>query len=153
MSDRRPRTILAVASRGGHWVQLLRMRPAFEGCRVVYATSGREQQCDVPGERLYAVGDASTWNKLGLVILALRVALVVLWVRPDVVISTGAAPGYAAVRVARLLRKRTIWIDSIANADQMSLSGRRLQGHADVWLTQWPHIAVPGGPTYAGRVL
>lgn len=152
MSDRR-KTILAVASRGGHWVQLLRMRPAFEGCRVVYATTGRDQQTDVPGQPLHPVGDASRWNKFALLLMAARVTLVVLRVRPDVVISTGAAPGYMAIRLARLLRKRTIWIDSIANADEMSLSGKRVQPYADIWLTQWAHIAAPSGPTFAGSVL
>jgi len=149
----RTKTILAVASRGGHWVQLLRMRPAFEGCRVVYATSGRDQQTDVPGQKLYAVGDASRWNKFALLLMAIRVTLVVLRVRPDVVISTGAAPGYMAIRLARLFRKRTIWVDSIANADEMSLSGKRVKPYADTWLTQWAHVASSNGPTFAGSVL
>lgn len=149
----RPRTILAVASRGGHWVQLLRIRPAFEGCRVIYATTGSDQSTDVPGERLIPVGDASRWNKFALLLMAFRVLIAVVRVRPDVVISTGAAPGYMAIRFARMLRKRTIWIDSIANADEMSLSGRRVRPFADVWLTQWAHVAAADGPVFAGSVL
>ena len=34
------------------------------------------------------------------------------------VISTGAAPGYFAMRFAKWLGRRTIWIDSIANVEQ-----------------------------------
>ncbi len=41
MAERRVR-VLAVASGGGHWVQLLRLRPAWEGCDVAYATVHRE---------------------------------------------------------------------------------------------------------------
>ena len=35
--DRRPK-LLAVSSGGGHWVQLLRIAPAFENCDVTFVT-------------------------------------------------------------------------------------------------------------------
>ena len=37
--------------------------------------------------------------------------------RPDVIVTTGAAPGYFALRFGKLLGARTIWIDSMANAE------------------------------------
>ena len=33
------------------------------------------------------------------------------------------------------------------------MSGRRRGRVADAWLTQWPELARPGGPDYAGAVL
>jgi UDP-N-acetylglucosamine:LPS N-acetylglucosamine transferase len=92
-------------------------------------------------------------TKLRLVLMALHVSLLVLWERPDVVISTGAAPGYFAIRAGKLLGARTIWVDSMANAERLSLSGRRVKSHADLWLTQWPHLAAPEGPYFEGAVL
>jgi hypothetical protein len=47
-----------------------------------------------------------------------------LRVRPDVIVSTGAPCGYVAIRMGRLLGARTLFIDSIANAVQPSLSGQ-----------------------------
>ena len=73
--------------------------------------------------------------------------------RPDVVISTGAAPGYFALRLGKLFGARTIWVDSIANAEEMSLSGRLAQRYADLWLTQWPEVAKRDGARYEGRLL
>jgi exopolysaccharide biosynthesis glucuronosyltransferase PssD len=73
--------------------------------------------------------------------------------RPDVVISTGAAPGFFAIRLGRLMRARTIWIDSVANIEKMSLSGELVCGKADLVLTQWPHLAREGAPLYKGSVL
>jgi hypothetical protein len=75
--------------------------------------------------------------------------------RPDVVISTGAASGYFALRIGKLFGAKTIWLDSIANAEELSLSGAKVQKHADLWLTQWEHLANPqeGGPEYKGAVL
>ena len=38
MQDRRRKRVLAVASAGGHWVQLMRLRPAFGEDDVTYVT-------------------------------------------------------------------------------------------------------------------
>ena len=58
-----------------------------------------------------------------------------------------------ALRLGRLLGARTIWLDSIANVDELSLSGLKARRHADLWLTQWPHLARPEGPFYMGAVM
>jgi UDP-N-acetylglucosamine:LPS N-acetylglucosamine transferase len=73
--------------------------------------------------------------------------------RPELVISTGAAPGCLAIALGRLLGARTIWLDSIANVERLSVSGRLVRPFCDLWLTQWPHLAARGGPAFAGRVL
>jgi hypothetical protein len=43
-------------------------------------------------------------------------------------------------------------VDSIANAEELSLSGRKVRRFADLWLTQWPDLVREGGPEYAGAV-
>lgn len=153
MTTSRRQKVLAISSGGGHWVQLLRLRKAFEGCQVTYASVLPSYVEDVPGETFVAVPDATRWDRLRLAWMVLSVAWLVVRVRPDVVISTGAAPGYIALRIGKLIRARTIWIDSIANAEQVSLSGRKIGKFADLWLTQWPHLATPQGPEYRGSVL
>jgi UDP-N-acetylglucosamine:LPS N-acetylglucosamine transferase len=145
--------VLAISSGGGHWVQLLRLRPAFEGCRVTYASVRRSQASSVPGHRFHTFPDATRWSKVGLVRMAVKVAWIVVRERPDVVISTGAAPGYFAIRLARLLGARTIWLDSVANVRELSMTGRAVGKHAHLWLTQWPELARPEGPHYHGSVL
>ena len=142
-----------MASGGGHWVQLLRLRPAFEGCLVTYVTVGRAYASDVPGCRLRVVNDATRWNKIRLVRMGIKLAWIMLLERPDVIVSTGAAPGYFAIRLGRLLGARTIWLDSIANVEQVSMTGQMVRMHADLWLTQWPELATPDGPRHAGSVL
>lgn len=152
-SVRAPQKILAVASGGGHWVQLLRLRPAFEGHQVTYVTVDASYAADLAGERLLVVNDATRWNKLALVLLALRTFAIILRVRPDLVISTGAAPGYLAVRFGKLFGARTIWLDSIANVERLSMSGDLAAKHADLWLTQWEHLSSADGPDFRGAVL
>jgi exopolysaccharide biosynthesis glucuronosyltransferase PssD len=144
--------ILAVASGGGHWAQLRRLRPAFDGHDVAYLTTDEGHRPEVGTARFYAVRDGNRTSKLALLASAVQIGCVLLRERPDVVISTGAAPGYLAIRGAKLLGARTVWIDSVANVDELSLSGRLASEKADLCLTQWPHLA-EGLVGYKGSVL
>lgn len=144
--------ILAVSSSGGHWTQLLRIAPALSG-EVVYVSVLACYRSEVPGSKFYVVNDATRWNKLALIELAIRLAWIVLKERPGVIISTGAAPGYIALRFGRWFGARTIWVDSITNIDCLSMSGSLAGKCADLWLTQWPHLAKAEGPYYGGSVL
>ena len=51
--------ILAVASSGGHWVQLTRLRPAFEGHDVAYVTTNPGHRSGCGAARFYAVRDGN----------------------------------------------------------------------------------------------
>jgi hypothetical protein len=152
MKGRRSQRVLAVASSGGHWVQLRRMTPAFEDHDVAYLTTDAGHQSEVGGARFHVVNDANRWNKFALALCAAKVLWVVLRERPTVVISTGAAPGYLAIRFARMMGARTVWIDSVANVEELSMSGRMASETADLCLTQWPHLA-EGRICYLGAVL
>ena len=145
--------LLAVASGGGHWVQLLRLRPAFGGCDVSYLTTSGGYQRDVVGARVFVVNDASRWNKIALGVMTMRVAWVLLRERPNVIVTTGAAPGYVALKIGKMMGARTVWIDSIANADELSMGGRMAGKLGGLWLTQWEHLASDDGPKYAGAVV
>ena len=146
------RRIMAVASGGGHWVQLQRVMPAFEDHDVTFVTINPTYKTDVPGERVLIVRDSTRWNKSGLIVLGFQIFLSLIRIRPHVVVSTGAAPGFMAIVLGRLLGAKTVWLDSIANVEEVSMSGRMVRRWAVLWLTQWPHLATDDGPEYAGRV-
>ena len=146
------RRIMAVASGGGHWVQLQRVMPAFEDHDVTFVTINPTYKTDVPGERVLIVRDSTRWNKLGLIVLGFQILWSLIRIRPHVVVSTGAAPGFMAIVLGRLLGAKTVWLDSIANVEKVSMSGRMVRPWAVLWLTQWPHLATDDGPEYAGRV-
>lgn len=153
MPESRKPKVLALSSGGGHWIQLLRLRPAFAGCSVLYATVRPGYAADVPGARFCVIPDSNRWHKIRLLHSAVSIFLLLLREKPDVIISTGAAPGYFAIRFGRFLGIKTIWVDSVANAEELSLSGQKVGPYADFWLTQWEHLAKPHGPIFRGSVL
>ena len=88
----------------------------------------------------YKVQDASSWSKINLLVLFFEMIVIVFKERPDVVFTTGAAPGLFGIILGRLFGSKTIWLDSIANYEQLSLSGRLASYFANLHLTQWPHL-------------
>lgn len=160
--DKRHPRVMAVASGGGHWVQLTRLIPAWDGCKVSYVTTtpGFKDQIEAqaaergqPKPGYHVVLEANRWQKRKLIWSLLQIIFLLVKIRPDVVITTGAAPGFFALRLGALMGCRTVWLDSIANAEELSLAGKRAGKHSDLWLTQWPHLAEQDGPDFKGKVL
>lgn len=153
MSAAPRRRILAVASGGGHWQQLMLMRPAFEGHDVLYLTTmaGLPETHGAAPARI--VPDCNRNEPLMAARSAAAIWAAVLRHRPQVVISTGALPGVIALSAGKAIRARTIWVDSVANAEEMSMSGRLARRVADLWLSQWPEVAAAAGAEHAGAVL
>lgn len=140
--------ILFVASFGGHWVQLRRLAELVEAEESVFVSTADEQH-DAAHYYLedFSVRELAT----GLRQLP-RAVTIVRECRPDLIISTGAAPGLLVLFSGFLLGKKTLWVDSIANCQRLSLSGRVARLFATKVLTQWPELA-RGRVRYLGRLL
>lgn len=145
--------VLLISSSGGHWVQMCRLKSSFQDCELHFASTEESYHEHHPGEPFYYIPDASRWNKLKLLWQAFVVLKTLLKVKPDVVVSTGASVGLFAIVLGKKLGYRTIWVDSIANSEQLSLSGQKVKPYADLYLTQWEHLACSDGPEYAGSVI
>lgn len=146
--------VVAISSKGGHWSEMQRLCPIFAGRQVVFITTQKEARDQVPaGSRFYAVMDSNRWQKVRLAVTMFQVLFVMLREWPEVVLSTGAAPGFFAVVFGKLMGCKTVWIESLANAESPSLSTRLVRHFADLYLTQWKHMARPEGPHYMGSVL
>lgn len=147
------RRILAIASGGGHWQQMQLLRPAFADGQVFWLTTlpGLPEQFDAHPAAI--VPDCNRNEKLAILKCTAVLAGHILRHRPHVVISTGALPGVIALALGRLAGARTVWVDSVANAEEMSMSGRLARRFAHLWMSQWEHVAQECGAEYAGAVL
>lgn len=154
MTDARAHTdLLLVASFGGHFEELLEMRSAWGHVSRVYATTARGRIDSLAGEVVEYVPDChggQYWQAMrsvhSLVSLVRRH-------RPKCIVTTGALPGFLAVVVGRLFGASVIWVDSVANADELSKSGRWALRFASAHLVQWPKIAQSSPSAYLGNIL
>jgi len=150
------RRLLALSSGGGHWIELLRLTPAFSNIEISFATvncSNKEEVSGLKYTKFYTFDDVTRWNKIRWVKTAIQILRIIIKVRPHYIVTTGALPGYMAIRIGKLIGAKTVWIDSIANAGELSTAGKYAGKHVDLWLTQWEHLSGKTGPYYKGAVL
>lgn len=145
-------TILAVSSSGGHWEQLQRLRVAFEGKKIIYATTMNGATTD-DGNLIYKIPDCNRNEFMSMIRCTYALLGIIRREKPNFIVSTGAAPGLIALFLGKLLGAKVVWIDSVANSERLSLSGKVAGKFADLWITQWEHLQRPSGPHYAGSVL
>lgn len=145
--------ILCITSSGGHWEQMMLLHSTFQDHDVYYATTkvGLAERCNI--KDAFLLDDCNRDTPLSVIRTMKQAFKIIRRLRPDVVVSTGAAPGIIAIFVGRLFGAKTIWIDSIANYEMLSMSGRMAGRIAHVQMTQWSHLAKDGGPQYAGSVI
>ena len=134
--------VFAVASIGGHWVQLLRIAKALEKeFDVVYMSTHEKCATLVEGRVYYSMNDFSRWDFYKMFPELLHSIYIICKEKPSIVITTGAAPGLVCLFAAKICGIRTVWIDSIANVEHISFSGRIASKFASRIYTQWPSLA------------
>jgi UDP-N-acetylglucosamine:LPS N-acetylglucosamine transferase len=143
------------ASAGGHLSQMLAVADAYQGCQAFCVTS-----LEVGADKLrrfgptHVVGECNRNQPLRTLGVTWKCLSLILRERPDVVFSTGAAPGLLLCIFGRMLGARVVWMDSIANSLKLSLSGRLVRPFAHLVLSQWPEVAARyPGVEYAGEVI
>lgn len=144
--------IIAAASIGGHWVQLLRIaRPLESNYEVVYMSTHLQCRLMVEGHRFHTMQDFSRWDAWKMVPAFFRITGILIKERPDAIITTGAAPGLLVVLSGRLVGVKSVWVDSVANVQTMSACGKLARKLANHVYTQWPELA-GAQVRYAGNI-
>lgn len=130
------------------------LRPAFEkAANVTFATTDAKLATAHDVSNCIELKDYSRSEPLSVTVGLCETFLLIRRLKPDFVISTGAAPGLLLLLWARIFGAKTLWIDSIANAEQPSMSGRLALRFAHISLTQWEHLSEQSSFKYWGSIL
>ena len=145
------------ASSGGHMTELLGLLETVNMWPVkpsIYVTT-REiwaKKLRALG-KTYVVGECNRNKPIMILITGIRSLYFVLRERPDVIITTGSLPIAIVCLIARCFGSKIVWIDSVAQFEDLSMSGKLMLKYADLLLTQWPEIAEKyPGVEYAGEL-
>jgi len=145
--------VFAVASIGGHWIQLLRIaKPMEEKYEMVYLCTHPKCETMVEGNKFHLISDYSRWDAWKMIPSFFQLLRIVRKEKPDAIITTGAAPGLMCLLAGKILGRKTIWIDSIANVQHLSASGRIAAKFATRVYTQWKDLATDK-IVFAGNIL
>lgn len=145
--------VVAIASAGGHWQQLQELRPAYEEHDVLYLVTLDGLAEQYGAKPAMTVPDCNRDEPLAALRSVISITAQTLRHRPHVIITTGALPGLIALLVGRLISAQTIWVDSVANGEKLSMSGHYAKRVAHHCYSQWEHVANELGVDFAGSVL
>ncbi len=146
--------LLLVCSTGGHLVQLVALREAWQPFGRHWVTFDKsDARSLLAGEDVtFAHGptNRSVKNLLRNLVVAWRV---VGRVRPQIVLTTGAGVAVPFAWIGRLRGARVVYVESLARIDGPSLSYRLIAPIAERRYVQWPELqqALPGS-RFAGNV-
>jgi hypothetical protein len=144
--------VMAVASFGGHFEQLLELRDAWKGRSCLYVTTRADVVAGLEGETGAVVQDCHAGQHAKAALCLAQLTGLAIRHRPRNVVTTGALPGLLALMVGRCIGARAIWVDSLANAETLSLSGQHARRFAHHHFSQWPDVAARDGSSYAGSL-
>jgi hypothetical protein len=146
-------TILAAASAGSYWDELMLLAPTLGLSDVLYATTDLDAAQRSGVMNAAKLPDCSFSRPFSAIRCAAAAARLVLKHRPGVVISTGGAPGLLCLVAGRMIGARTLWIDSMVFSTQMSRCGKLALTVAHECWVQWEHLAQGDRPRYFGSVV
>ena len=151
------KVILALASVGGHNVQLRKLMNKLNllEYEIVYINASPDPSFDDIkniNECSYIIQDVSRDDIYLCFKTIFQIVKIINDTKPSFLITTGALPGLISVLVGRAFGVNTIWVDSIANSKKLSFSGKYASYFSNLTITQWPELA-SDDVQYHGNIL
>lgn len=128
------------ASSGGHFEQLLMLRPLMEKYDSFIMTEKTGYAVKTGSERIYYLKQINRKEKLWIFkFLGLFVTSIKIYFKekPDAVICTGVLAMIPMCLVCKFFRKKLIYIESFAKVTSPTVSGKLLYKFADQFYVQW----------------
>lgn len=139
--------IVAGASTGGHVNELLILlneaKDLWPAMPIAYVTTMKigVKSFARYSKPVHVLGESDRTKPLQSVMVFWRAFRTALSLRPDVVVTTGSMPLALFSFWAWLFGAKIVWIDSVAQVEKMSVSGRFARKFASLCLVQWPGVA------------
>lgn len=130
--------IALICSYGGHLTQTLRLMDAFEGQEVFFITYENiiTQELEHNKYLLKNIG----LNPLKMFDASIKIFKILLKEKPDIIVSTGSEIAIPSIILSKLLKIKTIYIESWSRINNKSGTGRIVYYFSDVFLVQWPEL-------------
>lgn len=135
--------ICFAASTGGHYEQLLMLKPLMEKYDSFVLTEETLYKAEVKGQKMYYMKmvnrkEASFLPRM--LVNTCRSIKIYLRERPDAVICTGVLAMIPMCLLVKFMGGKLIYIESFAKVTSPTLTGKLLYRFADQFYVQWPQM-------------
>ncbi len=138
--SKKEKKLCFAASSGGHYEQLLMLKPLMDKYRSIIITEKTLYKAKADGKKMYYMRQVNRKEKLFIFAMLIN-AFKSLWIfikeRPDVVITTGVLAMIPICLLAKAFRKKLIYIESFAKITSPTETGKFLYKYADRFYVQW----------------
>ena len=143
--DKKKRTlkICFAASSGGHFDQLMMLRPLMEQHDSFIVTEKTAYETNVQGIKTYYMIQVNREEincLLKLLVNTFKSLRLYFAEKPDVIICTGVLAMIPLCLICKLFGKKLVFIESFAKVTSPTRSGKLLYRFADQFYVQWPQM-------------
>lgn len=135
--------ICFISSTGGHLDQLMMLRPIMDKYSSFVVTEKTKYKAIKNINKVYYLFQVNRYEIIWIFKLLLN-AIISMYIfileRPDVVISTGALATIPMCILAKIFRKKIIFIESFAKISSPTLTGKLIYKFADEFYVQWEEM-------------
>ena len=132
--------ICFAASTGGHFEQLMMLRPLMEKHDSFILTEKTDYSVAKPGDKVYYLSQVNRKEKtwiFSMLANAFRSLWIFLRERPDAIICTGVLATIPMCLLCRLFGKKLIYIESFAKVTSPTETGKLMYKFAHRFYVQW----------------
>lgn len=144
--------ICLTCSHGGHLTEILQLMDAFQGQDIFFITYEGARSSELTNK--YTMKNLGT-NPLRFLLSIPKVFSILMNEKPDIIISTGSEIAIPVFYTAKVLRIKTMFIESLCRVEEPSVTGKIVYPISDVFLVQWKELLSKFGKKaqYWGNVL
>ena len=142
--DKKKKKVLFISSTGGHLSELMRLSPMFLKYNYYIITEKtksnlglREIYPKKVGFLVYGTKRRFLTYPFKLIYNSFKSLFYFIKFRPDVVVTTGTHTAGPMCCIAKLFRKKVVYIETLANSNTKTATGRLLYHIADLFIVQW----------------
>ncbi len=147
--------IALVCSHGGHLTETMELLPAFAGHEIFFVTyhGARDREVESLARAYFTQNIGTSVWRMGMA--CFWAARIIGRERPDVIVSLGAEIAIPFFYLAKLLRIKTIFVESWCRVENLSQTGKLVYPVADQFFVQWPQLLRACGKKarYEGAVI
>jgi UDP-N-acetylglucosamine:LPS N-acetylglucosamine transferase len=135
--------ICFAASSGGHYEQLLMLKPLMKKHDSFVITEETLYRTEITGEKMYFLKQVNRKEKTfipRMMVNVFRSLKIYFEEKPDVIICTGVLAMIPICLISKAFGKKLIYIESFAKVTSPTLSGKLLYRFADQFYVQWEQM-------------
>ena len=139
--------VLFISSTGGHLRELMKLEPLFENYDYNIITEKdvttkylKEKYKDKVHYLPYSTRSKLVSYIFKYMYVILKSIVLFIKLRPDVIVSTGTHTAVPTCFIAKIFRKKVIYIETFANITKKTLTGKIIYPISDLFIVQWKEM-------------